>query len=708
MDQVRHRICRKHVDVARLQNHVQDDRAGRAQGDPHLGRPTRRRTSRRTRRLRRLIVLSLAIAGVATSATYVTRQRAARREAGYQQLRQEGLSAYAAGNYVLAVDKLNRYGAHHDDDAAALLPLAIARSKVPAAEDAHIRASIRTLARVMELEPENATARNTLLGLLIQTGDTDWMDRLANDALAADSKDTIALQARLAARIRQGRDAEAITAAVALADARPDDLDTRALVLRLMNRQNRPADADAFALMEYANNDPRHELLAALADVFAGRRDTGLARLRTLAGTKPADIAFVRQLLTGFDSLGQFDDALALLSEAVSRTQDPALTRHLAMRLWQRGDNAELVALHTGDAFIDGLRAAALHRQGRDDAGNAILAELMTRTEPAALAWSIALPAYFTPPNGAPKALLFAITKDPDNAVIRQWLGERYAAAQNHSLALAQFSAAAMLEPIWAAPHAGRAAALVALGRAGEAVDAARAAYDRKPGVNSAITLILTRYAAMGASTNVTTSRELLAAIDAVQAVRPGEAQTLAVRAAILQQLGRPVQSAPPGTPAALAALARESGDSQRLAEALAAADLALAERPSDVETRLLQAGLLAQMGRRAAAESSLRAILNVRPDHAAAANDLAFLLVDSPSAASTSALNEAEELVRRAITVSPLVATYHDTLARVLIRNGRSSEARREFQTALQLDPSLAAAKSGLAELDGQRVMTE
>lgn len=584
---------------------------------------------------------------------------------------------------------------------------------MPAAEDAHVRTAIRTLARVMELDPDNTLARDTLLGLLIQTGDTDWMDRLADAALSADPKNVVALQARLAARLRQGRDNEAITAAVALADAKPDDLDTRVLVLRLMNKQNRPADADGFALMEYANADPRHALMAALADVYASRRDAAMARLRQLAETKPADLAFVRQLLIGFDTLGQFDDSLALLTDTVERTNDAGLSRHLAMRLWQRGENARLVAMAGDDAFILGLRAAALHRLGQDDAANEILNQLTARTEPAALAWSIALPVYFTPPTGAPKGLLFAITKDPNNAVIRQWLGERYAATQNHSLALAQFSAAATLEPTWAAPQTGRATALVALGRTGEAVDAARAAYDRKPGVATAVSLILARYAAMGSTPDAAAARELLTAIDAVQAVRPGEPQTLATRASLLEMLGRPVQSASPGTPAALAALARETGDPQRLAEALAATDLALAERPSDVETRLLQAGLLAQLGRRAAAETALRGIVDARPDFAVAANDLAYLLIEGQAAEDKkadgkTAIAEAEVLARRAIALSPLVATYHDTLARVLAKAGRTSEARRAFQAALKLDPTLAAAKSGLAQLDGLQVMTE
>ncbi|MDB5324633.1 MAG: hypothetical protein JWM57_202, partial [Phycisphaerales bacterium] len=175
---------------------------------------------------------------------------------------------------------------------------------------------------------------------------------------------------------------------------------------------------------------------------------------------------------------------------------------------------------------------------------------------------------------------------------------------------------------------------------------------------------------------------------------------------------------ASPGTPAALAAVARESGDPARLADALAATELALAERPSDTDMRLLQAGLLAQLGRRSGAEAALRVVLDARPDSAPAANDLACILLDrknegpEPEAIRADLIRvdlaEAEQLSRRAIAIAPMAAAFHDTLARILARTGRSDEARRSFETAIQLDPTLAAARNGLSQLDSQRAMTE
>ena len=322
--------------------------------------------TRRAKRLRRLILLSAAIASVGVAATAVTREHHAVHNAAMQSLRDSGLSAYAVGDYPTTINKLDRYVVEHDDDVAALLPLAIARSKVPVADEGHLRAAIRTLSRVMELDRDNAEARRTLLGLLIQTGDTDWMDRLAGDALAADPKDRVALQARLAARLRQSRDSDALSAALALAEVQPDDLDVRVLVVRLMTRLDRANDATAFAGGCFKTNDPRRGLLLALADVAAGRRDAALASLRPLADLYSTDIAFIRNVMAGFETLGQFDESLSMLDDAANRTHDGGLLRMLAIRLWERGDTAKLAALDIDDTTVLGLRAAALHKLGRD------------------------------------------------------------------------------------------------------------------------------------------------------------------------------------------------------------------------------------------------------------------------------------------------------------------------------------------------------
>ncbi len=88
-------------------------------------------------------------------------------------------------------------------------------------------------------------------------------------------------------------------------------------------------------------------------------------------------------------------------------------------------------------------------------------------------------------------------------------------------------------------------------------------------------------------------------------------------------------------------------------------------------------------------AEAELRAILEVDPDHAPAANDLGFHLADQGRS-----LPEAEQLVRHAISVDkrdrrksgdaePENAAYLDSLGWVLFRRGQLAEARAELERA-------------------------
>ncbi|MFO0821817.1 MAG: tetratricopeptide repeat protein [Gemmataceae bacterium] len=93
-----------------------------------------------------------------------------------------------------------------------------------------------------------------------------------------------------------------------------------------------------------------------------------------------------------------------------------------------------------------------------------------------------------------------------------------------------------------------------------------------------------------------------------------------------------------------------------------------------------------------AEAEAELRAILDVDPDHAAAANDLGFHLADQGQR-----LPEAERLVRHAIEVDkmerrkggdaePENAAYLDSLGWVLFRRGQLAESRAELERAAAL----------------------
>jgi tetratricopeptide (TPR) repeat protein len=139
--------------------------------------------------------------------------------------------------------------------------------------------------------------------------------------------------------------------------------------------------------------------------------------------------------------------------------------------------------------------------------------------------------------------------------------------------------------------------------------------------------------------------------------------------------------------------IARKYDDTKTLE--LAADRLAeyVAQRPRDGEALLLIGGAYLQLDRIAPAEAALRAILQNEPEHAAAANDLACLLVSQ-----NRSLDEAEKLARVAAKKNPTNAAFQDTLARALLARGQFDAAKTVFESALKLDPDLVVARVGYA----------
>lgn len=142
-------------------------------------------------------------------------------------------------------------------------------------------------------------------------------------------------------------------------------------------------------------------------------------------------------------------------------------------------------------------------------------------------------------------------------------------------------------------------------------------------------------------------------------------------------------------------ALGRKFDDNASLEHAAVALNEYLTVRKQDGQALLLLGNIHHQLGRLQAAESALRAILGSKPDHPAAANDLACLLT-----AQNRSLDEAEKLARLAVSKNPDTASYHDTLARVLMARNQLDPAKASFETALRLDPELLDARVGLARL--------
>ncbi len=93
---------------------------------------------------------------------------------------------------------------------------------------------------------------------------------------------------------------------------------------------------------------------------------------------------------------------------------------------------------------------------------------------------------------------------------------------------------------------------------------------------------------------------------------------------------------------------------------------------------------LLVSVGRDAAVEKHLRALLKRYPRDAASMALLASLLFNRGD------LPEAEKLFRASVAQAPRIAETHARLSTVLSRQGKHDEAKVEWQRARSLDPSL------------------
>lgn len=103
--------------------------------------------------------------------------------------------------------------------------------------------------------------------------------------------------------------------------------------------------------------------------------------------------------------------------------------------------------------------------------------------------------------------------------------------------------------------------------------------------------------------------------------------------------------------------------------------------------------------GNIAAAEAAYRKALEITPESPIAANNLAWLIVDTQGN-----LDEALQLATMAVAKDPNVAGFYDTLAYVYLKKGLASPAVEQSKKAVALDESLAK-KNGTTPNAGYRV---
>jgi tetratricopeptide (TPR) repeat protein len=125
--------------------------------------------------------------------------------------------------------------------------------------------------------------------------------------------------------------------------------------------------------------------------------------------------------------------------------------------------------------------------------------------------------------------------------------------------------------------------------------------------------------------------------------------------------------------------------------------DREAARVPQDMDVRAWRARLLTWSGRIAEAEKEYLEILKV------SRNDPDNWMGLSSVYSREGRVDDALRALDRAVELDPQRADLHSARARVLRAQGEKTEARKEFQKALNLDPGSAEARAGLLSLRGE-----
>jgi predicted Zn-dependent protease len=490
----------------------------------------------------------------AGGAAYMMRKAQIGRE--NQQNRAAGLDAFDREDYYTALHKLGTYINRSDEPEPEILyKYCQARQQVEEPGGKHLVDAAGMLRRLLEIEPGHMQARRDLLEIYLRLGyDTELLDT-AEYILARDPGDERCIFAKAVALSRFRRFDEALPLARQYCQARPLDLDGQQTLFSILRQLERPASeplALAQALHDAHPDAPQAQWLLAYAHAQAGERETAVDWARKTAGHEKLDADMAARTIGLLNSLGQFDEAGALLERAAgAHPDDRSLQRLWAQRLWQAGRIDQLVerleglneADLTADADLLGMLAVAL-RERDADRTQAIADTLASRrAENLAAAWAIVLNEALLQDDRDEKAQLAgwqaALDRAPSHPAFNFWAGQAYAAAGQQERAMQCWQRAAAAAPAWPVPAIRMAQLLIAMDREAEALALAGQIARRHPrSLEAAVVLVQTLDASLSQSPQPQ-AEALLAVLAEVQKHFPDEPRTLAIQAKWLVRTGQ-------------------------------------------------------------------------------------------------------------------------------------------------------------------------
>lgn len=305
---------------------------------------TSRKVSKR-RTVRRLVIVLGSLLALAALAATLQAVNALQRSRLVRESRSEGLAAFAAGDYALAVDRLGFSHARTPGDTEVTLALAESLLGRDGATQQDVQRAGDLARQAGALDPGSIDPLRLELRIRAQLRQHTERLEVAERILRAAAGDPGASRAKVESLAALGRRDEALAAAERFAGESPDDAEAHRLVLIMLAGLD-PAvaakrmDEYADGLIETRASDPRFVLLAAQAYTQIGQNDAAREAALTLAAGASAaelDAASLGATVQLLDILGMQREASELLDRlGSSRRADGSVAVIMVKRLFKQ------------------------------------------------------------------------------------------------------------------------------------------------------------------------------------------------------------------------------------------------------------------------------------------------------------------------------------------------------------------------------------
>lgn len=468
-------------------------------------------TTRSKKRLAFLFVTLVLVGGLGLGAVALRRSQ---RDRSLEQSLRDGLAAYEAKNYDVALEKLAYYVGRRDSDGPAVLALAKTRWKIPTGNSEYLLSAARYAQEAAKRMPTDPAPLEMLLAVYQELSYLTERIETAERLLALNPKHLGALRARAECQILKNSKDHAMAAADAWAAVAPDDTDAHAAVIQAKRLAGRPNEEIADYLTSIVTrhpNDFRFAVFQAAIELdVLNNNAAAIAAIKRSLELPQTDARSISSLVMLLDNyrLEEIDESLKGGADRLLAVMpaDKALAAEFAaigakreFKLMLPPQTANWLApiVAAGDAAPDSAIGLILFLTSGDDAvvkaPSELHERLKNRSGPAAEGWQHVLDAQRAlAASDAPEArrhLIKAAGLDPSNDVILYLLAQADAQLGEWRRASSSLESLATADPSWAVARRSLVTLLLRANQVYDALIQANAAFKARPRVGEAYRL---------------------------------------------------------------------------------------------------------------------------------------------------------------------------------------------------------------------------